>query len=60
MDERQRYWKQLCVIVKSDQFHSLDAAWEKRKRTEVPITDEDGYVSKTQDDPESDVDDEFW
>ena len=58
-DERKGYWKQLCVIAKNDRLHSLDAAWEKRKRAEVPITDEDGYVSEIQDDPESDIDDEF-
>ena len=32
----------------------------KRKRVEVSITEEDGYVSDIQGDPESYAADEFW
>ena len=59
-EERKKYWKQLCQIVQNDRFHNLATAWDKRKRAEVPITEEEGYLSEIQDDPESDIDDAYW
>ena len=59
-DERKKYWKQLCQMVQNDRFHNLSTAWDKRKRAEVPITEEEGYLSEIQDDPGSDIDDAYW